>query len=134
MSVCIHYEYSLLELFVPSYKILYKFCSSKEKTILFVLSLLRLFIFYRLFYKRYSSFDIPFHSQSRQWHEQHGFTKSSFAECKSWQTRNNTRDQSVTRFVCKIPRSDVGRICLSVYGFQVAVHYRRDRDAADRDL
>lgn len=49
MSTCIHYEYSLLELFVPSYKIIYKFCSSTEKTIIFFISLVRLFIFYRLF-------------------------------------------------------------------------------------
>lgn len=46
---CIHYKHSLLEFLVPSYKIIYKFCSSTEKTVIFFISLIRLCIFYRLF-------------------------------------------------------------------------------------
>lgn len=46
---CIHYSYRLAELFFPSYKIFYKFCSSTEKTTIFLISLIRLFIVYRLF-------------------------------------------------------------------------------------
>jgi predicted S18 family serine protease len=50
MATCIHYNYSLYELFFPSYKIFEKFCSSSEKTTLFAISALRLFIIYRLYH------------------------------------------------------------------------------------
>ena len=54
MDTCIHYNHSLREIILPSYKILYKFCSSKEKTTLFLISSLRLFIIYRIFSALYS--------------------------------------------------------------------------------
>jgi len=50
MDKCINYTYSLYELLIPSLKILQKFCSSIDKTNLFLMSLLRLFIIYRLFF------------------------------------------------------------------------------------
>lgn len=50
MVTCIHYNYSWIELLLPSYKIFQKFCSSRGKTVLFLISLLRLFIIYRLFH------------------------------------------------------------------------------------
>lgn len=46
---CIHYNYRWTEILFPSYKIFYKFCSSIEKTTIFLISLIRLFIVYRLF-------------------------------------------------------------------------------------
>lgn len=50
MATCIHYNYSLIEILLPSYRLLQKFCSSREKTVLFVISSLRLFIVYRLYH------------------------------------------------------------------------------------
>jgi hypothetical protein len=50
MATCIHYNYSWIELLLPSYKIFQKFCSSREKTVLFLISSLRLFIIYRLYH------------------------------------------------------------------------------------
>lgn len=50
MDNCIYYTYSLYELLFPSLKILQTFCSSIDKTNLFLMSLLRLFIIYRLFF------------------------------------------------------------------------------------
>ncbi len=49
MEECINYTYSLLELIIPSIQIQHKFCSSIDKTNLLIISLLRLFIVYRLF-------------------------------------------------------------------------------------
>lgn len=50
MDTCIHYKYLLTELLLPSYKILLKFCSSTEKTVIFIISVIRLFIIYRLYH------------------------------------------------------------------------------------
>lgn len=57
MATCIHYNYSWIELLLPSYKIFEKFCSSREKTVLFLISLLRLFIIYRLYHVMNNSQD-----------------------------------------------------------------------------
>jgi hypothetical protein len=48
MADCIHYNYNWLELLVPSYKGLKKICSSREKSVLFIVSLVRLCIVLRI--------------------------------------------------------------------------------------
>ena len=47
---CIHYNYRLIEFLFPSIQIIYKFCSSIDKTNLFIMSLSRIIIIYWLFY------------------------------------------------------------------------------------
>lgn len=52
MSVtdCITYEFSYYEFLIPSYKIFLKLCTSRDKTKLFIMSVIRMYIIYTLFY------------------------------------------------------------------------------------
>lgn len=47
---CISYNPSWIDLIIPSYKILFKFCTIRDKTNMFITSIVRLFIICVLFY------------------------------------------------------------------------------------
>jgi hypothetical protein len=49
MSDCINYTFSWMDLLIPPYQLIYVLCISYDKTILFIVSLIRLYIWYKIY-------------------------------------------------------------------------------------